>query len=449
MESAGSYNFEIQQARRFEKNFFLYHTNLDDALAHVQRAQKILKQEEGNMTSVVGADQYRTMVGHIRRYDELLEKLCKLDQNRPPGSTPHYEKIEEELREHGAEMMEVAERLVAKERESVNTMLLMSQRIPLVFLAVLLVVVIYLINFITRQMLQPLNRLMETTRRISEGDFTPLTPRRRYRDEFTELAMAMNHMMNQLIHRQILLTRAHKLEAVGTLTAGVAHELNNPINNIMITACMLIEDYKTLSDQERLEMADDLLSQAERARKTVRNLLEFARESEIETERLEIKDLIEGTLQLAHNRIKFTNVKIERRYASGLPPICGDRQQLNQVFLNIIFNALDAMPEGGTLTIRTSHAKEKDFIAVDFSDTGSGIPEQALPNVFNPFFTSKPLGKGTGLGLSVSLGIIQKHGGEIRVDSHLGRGSTFTIVLPAATVPIPLSDATDTSELQA
>jgi two-component system NtrC family sensor kinase len=449
MESAGSYNFEIQQARRFEKNFFLYRTNLDDALLHVQQAQKILEREEGNMTSVVGASQFQTMLGHIRRYGELLDQLYKLDQSRPSDTAPRYEKIEEELRQHGAEMLAWAEHLVAKERESVNTMLLMSQRIPLVFLLILLIVVIYLINFVTRQMLQPLNRLMETTRQISEGDFTPLTPQRRYRDEFTELAMAMNHMMRQLIHRQNLLTRAHKLEAVGTLTAGVAHELNNPINNIMITACMLIEDYQTLSDAERLEMAHDLLNQAERARKTVRNLLEFARESEIETELLQIEDLVEATLQLAHNRIKFTNVKIERHYAADLPPIYGDRQQLNQVFLNIIFNALDAMPEGGTLAISTSHAKEKDFIAVDFSDTGGGIPEHVLPNVFDPFFTSKPMGKGTGLGLSVSLGIVQKHGGEIRVDSQVGKGSTFTIFLPKAKAPAQLPGGTATSDLRA
>jgi len=440
MESAGSYNFEIQQARRFEKNYFLYRTNLDDALFHVQQARKILKREESNTTSVGGANQFRTMVEHIERYDELLNQLRKLDQDRPPNSAPHYEKIEEELREHGAEMMAVAEDLVAKERNSVNTMLLVSQRIPLVFLAVLLVVVIYLINFITRQMLQPLNRLMESTRRVSEGDFTPITAYRRYRDEFSELAMAMNHMMMQLVYRHDLLARAQKLKAVGILTSGVAHELNNPINNIMITACMLIEDYQTLSDQERLEMANDLLNQAERARKTVRSLLDFARESEIQTELLQVEDLIEGTLQLAQNQIKLTNAKIERQYSPNLPPIRGDRQQLNQVFVNIILNALDAMPEGGTLTITASQSEEEGFVAIDLSDTGTGIPEHILPSVFDPFFTSKPLGKGTGLGLSVSLGIVQKHGGEIRVESHVGRGSTFTILLPEARVPAQFSD---------
>ncbi len=441
LESASKYTFEIQQARRFEKNYFLYGTNLTDALDNVRGAREILEREGGNMTSVVGAGQFHTMVIHIQRYEELLNQLAKLDREKSNVSPKKYEVIEEELRQHGAEMVAVADEMMAKERKFINTMLLMSQRIPVVFLLVLLILVIYLINFIARQMLQPLNRLMESTRRISEGDFTPIMPRRRYRDEFSELAIAMNHMMNQLVHRHDLLVQAQKLKAVGTLTAGVAHELNNPINNIMLTASMLIEDYQTLPDKERLEMANDLLDQAERARKIVRNLLDFARESEIATELLQAKDLIEGTLQLAMNQIRFANVKVDTRFAYNLPPIHGDRQQLNQVFLNIILNALDAMPEGGTLTITTGYASEQDFIAIEFRDTGMGVPEHILPSIFDPFFSSKPMGKGTGLGLSVSLGIIQKHGGEIQARSQLKKGTTFTILLPIAKVPAEIPDS--------
>jgi signal transduction histidine kinase len=435
MEAAGNYTFEIQQARRFEKNYFLYGTNLFDAQEHVRQAQKILEREGAKMASVVGGEHFQLMVSNIRRYEELLGQLAQMDQDQPPHTPPKNEAIEEEIRQHGGEMVAVAEELMAKERKSINTMLLISQRIPIMFLAVLLILVIYLTNFITRQMLRPLNRLMEATRRISDGDFTPITPRRRYRDEFSELAMAMNHMMTQLVHRHDLLVHAHKLKAVGTLTAGVAHELNNPINNIMITASMLIEDYPTLSDAERLEMSQDLLEQAERARRIVRNLLEFARESEMSTDLLEARDLVDATIALAHNQLKIGNVKIMKQFAPNLPAIHGDRQQLNQVFLNIILNALDAMPQGGTLTVSTSLTPKKDFIAIEFTDTGAGIPEHILPSIFDPFFTSKPFGKGTGLGLSVSLGIIQKHGGEIKVKSQVKKGATFTILLPVARVP--------------
>jgi signal transduction histidine kinase len=435
LEAASNYTFEIQQARRYEKNYFLYGANLQDALEHVQKARAILGQEEVNMITVVGAEVFKTMFRHIARYEELLNQLVRMDQTRPSNLPPQSRTIEEELRQHGAEMVEMAEEIMAKERKSINTMLLMSQRIPIVFLLLLLILSFYLTNFIARQMLQPLNRLMESARRIADGDFTPIMPRRRYRDEFSELALAMNHMINQLVHRHDLLVRAHKLKAIGTLTAGVAHELNNPINNIMLTASMLIEDYQTLSEKEKMDMAHDLLNQAERSQKIVRNLLDFARESEISTELLQTNELIEATLQLAHNQIKLANVKITKSFASNLPPIHGDRQQLNQVFLNIVLNALDAMPRGGILDITTYLVPEGEFIGVNFADQGTGIPEHILPNIFDPFFSTKRGGRGTGLGLSVSLGIVRKHGGEIRVKSQINKGSTFTITLPVAKVP--------------
>lgn len=441
LESASSCTFEIQQARRFEKNYFLYRTNLDDAWAHVHRARVILGQDREEMANVVGAANFETMARHVERYEELLSRLTTADE-KSEADAPLYEQIEEELREHGAEMVAVAEQLLAKERETVEIMLRASKRILIFFLPVLFVVIVYLANFIARQMLQPLNRLMAATRRIADGDFTPITPRRRYRDEFSELAMALNHMMHQLAHRQELLVQSHKLKAVGTLTAGVAHELNNPINNIMLTAYMLEEDYVDLQDEERLDMVRDLVDQAERSRTIVRNLLDFARESEIKTDLLQIVDLIEEILQLTSNEIKHSKVRVVRRLAANLPPFHGDRQQISQVFLNLVLNAVDAMPDGGTLAITTQVADERDYIKVEIADTGVGIPKHVLDNIFDPFFTTKPTGKGTGLGLSVSLGIIRRHGGDIRVRSLTNKGTTFTVLLPTAKIPARISNGT-------
>jgi two-component system NtrC family sensor kinase len=439
VESAESYMFEIQQARRFEKNYFLYGTNLEDALSHVHNAQQVLQASPGEMASVVGTGNFETMLRHIRRYEELLGRLAHFGSKEAVDYASQRDQIEEELRRHGAEIVNVAEQLVTKERESINTMLLISQRISILFIPLLLALIIYVTNFIARQMLQPLNRLMAATRRIAEGDFTPITPRRRYRDEFSELAMAMNHMIYQLAHRQEMLVQAHKLKAVGTLTAGVAHELNNPINNIMITAAILQEDYRTLSDDEKIDMAKDLVDQAQRSQKIVRNLLDFARESEMKTELLQVKDLIEEVLRLASNQIKLSKVKLIRNYAANLPAIHGDKAQLNQVFLNIVLNAMDAMPKGGALNISTGLTQE--YLTVEISDSGAGIPEHILPSIFDPFFTTKATGKGTGLGLSVSLGIIRKHGGDIRVRSRINEGTAFAILLPAAKVPAKISSS--------
>jgi signal transduction histidine kinase len=332
-------------------------------------------------------------------------------------------------------MLTAAKDLLAKERQAVDSMLLTSQRVPLAFLFLLILLVLYVAIIIARQVLAPLNRIMQASRRIADGDLTPITPGKAYRDEFSQLAMAMNHMMLQLVRRHEMLVQAHKLKAVGTLTAGVAHELNNPINNIMLTAETLREEYEDHSDEDRMDMVNDLVSQSERAQKIVRNLLDFARESEIESDAHEVQDLIDDTLRLATNQIKLKKVKVKGELAPNLPPIYGDRHQLEQVFLNIVLNALDAMPEGGSLTISCSTTWDRELVSVDFTDTGIGIPEQKISDIFNPFFTTKPDAKGTGLGLSVSLGIIRQHGGDIKVKSQVGQGTTFSIVLPIAMVP--------------
>ncbi len=434
LEATGRYTFEIQQARRFEKNYFLYHTNLQDALEHVRKAREILDQERENIVAAVGAEEMRTMSHHLARYEQLLGSLSQ------PTFPAEHRDIEARLREHGAEMVSVADQLLAKERQTLDSMLIMSQRIPLAFLGLLILFILYFAIVVARQVLAPLNRIMRASRRIADGDLTPITPQKGYRDEFSQLAIAMNHMMLQLVRRHEMLVQAHKLKAVGTLTAGVAHELNNPLNNIMLTATALRDDYQDLPDDERLDMVQDLVSQSQRAEKIVRNLLDFARESDIEADAHQVQDIIEDTLRLATNQIKLAKVKVQGDLAPNLPRIYGDRQQLNQVFLNIVLNALDAMPNGGTLSISCSNSRDGELVCVEFTDTGTGIPEHRVADVFSPFFTTKPGAKGTGLGLSVSLGIIRQHGGDIKVKSQVGKGTTFSIFLPVAKVPADISD---------
>jgi len=368
----------------------------------------------------------------LKQYENLLKKIKEIENQNP---SPALEPLESELRRYGAEMVTVANQFLAKERESVNSMLALSHKIPLVFLSLLILLIIFLAYFVADQMLAPLNRMMAATTRIAEGDFTPIIPRRRYNDEYSKLGMALNHMMVQLVRRQEQLVQTHKLKAVGTLTAGVAHELNNPLNNIILTSSALMEEYRELSDEEREDMLNDLLNEADRAQKIVRKLLDFARESEMETEALDIEDLINRTLALASNQIKLAKVKVKGEIHSDIPQVYGDSRQLIQVFLNIILNALDAMPNGGELSISIYNTQDRENVAVAFTDTGVGIPQHKLRDIFDPFYTTKRSGKGTGLGLSVSLGIVEKHGGEIKVSSQVNQGSTFTVLLPAAKIP--------------
>ncbi|MGD2121118.1 MAG: ATP-binding protein [Gemmatimonadota bacterium] len=439
-EAIDRYTFEVQQARRFEKNYFLYRANLPDALDHVHNAQAVLDRERPNIEAVIGEAGLQNMAGNLQQYESLLGRLQILDQSEVPSSVEEYGDLEAGLRDNGALIVQEAEQLVDRERQAVASILTISQRIPLAILLVLIGVIVFT-GYLTRtQVLDPLERMMATTRRIAQGDFTPITPVRKYHDEFSHLAVAMNTMMFQLAHRQDLLVRAHKLKAVGTLTAGIAHELNNPINNLMLTAATLEEDYPDLTEEDRLDMVKDLVSESERAQRIVRNLLSFARESTSQLEPLSPFHLVEETLRLASNQIKHAKVKVQGEIDPNLPPVYGDFQQLTQVFLNLVLNALDAMPEGGTLTIaiRTSQGRER--IEIDVTDTGIGMSEQVLASVFDPFFTTKSGAKGTGLGLSVSQGIIRQHGGDILVESEPGLGTTFTVQLPVAMVPADIPE---------
>ncbi|MGD8321582.1 MAG: ATP-binding protein [Gemmatimonadota bacterium] len=430
------YTFEIQQARRYEKNYFLYHTNLGDALDQVHAAQRILDREISSMASVVGEEAVQAMRDRVRSYEELLAGLPALDGT---SDAVQRQQVEAQLRIHGATMVSEAEDLATRERASVEALLRMSRHVTMAFLAALVVVIVLLGAFITRQMLAPLGRIVQATRRIAAGDLTPITPRRKYNDEFSELASSINHMTHELVRRQQLLVQSHKLQAVGTLTAGVAHELNNPINNLMLTAAALEEDYEEMDDAERLEAVADMVKESERARDIVRNLLDFARESEVQLTPLDVEQIIGETLQLAANQIRLARVKVQGEVEENVPAVYGDRHQLTQVFLNLVLNALDAMEGGGVLTITVEKSGDRNFVDIGFRDTGVGIPAQHLPHIFDPFFSTKKQARGTGLGLSVSLGILKQHGGDLRVESEEGEGTTFTVSLPVTRVPARMS----------
>jgi two-component system, NtrC family, sensor kinase len=435
---ADRYTNEIQQARRFEKNFLLYHTDLQFAFDHVATAESLMETSAQELESVLGQLKLKTLREHLVRYKALLHRLPLIDSSQAGQNAPERTIIENELRQHGSQMISFALQLSEEESRSVKTMFKWAILFPLLFLVFLLILAIYMANFLFRQINRPLSRLMELTEQIGQGNLTPITPLRKYRDEFSNVNLALNHMMQELKRRQEQMIESHKLRAIGTLTAGIAHELNNPLNNITLTAALLEEDYKNLNDEQRLEMVRDLLKEAERSGLIVRNLLDFARESEIKIEHLDIADLIRETLKLAQNQVKLKGAKVETSLPENLPIIHGDRRQIIQVLLNIILNAVDAVNKGGKLSISASRSTMPEFITITFKDDGCGIPSHILPSIFDPFFTTKSTGKGTGLGLSVSRSIIKEHGGDITVESQIGKGASFHVHLPVAKIPAEL-----------
>jgi two-component system NtrC family sensor kinase len=178
------------------------------------------------------------------------------------------------------------------------------------------------------------------------------------------------------------------------------------------------------------ENLERIEKEAKRCQNIVQGLLDFAREREPKTEHLQVNDVLEKTINIFENQPLFHNIQVVKQYQPNLPIVIADLAQIQQVFVNIIMNAADAMNGKGLLTISTKSIEINDYLEISFTDTGIGIPPENLTRIFEPFFTTKGVGHGTGLGLSISYGIIQRHGGIIRVLSYLGKGSTFIVELP-------------------
>jgi two-component system, NtrC family, sensor kinase len=223
--------------------------------------------------------------------------------------------------------------------------------------------------------------------------------------------------------------QSRKLASIGTFTSGIAHELNNPLNNISITAESLLLNYADSLPAEIGEMLDDILAQSDRASLVVRNLLDFSRTERPVFSNLDIGEVIDRTLALIKNQLVVARIRIEKEIAPDLPAIHGKLQDLQQAFVNILLNAIQAMPEGGNITIRAGQGPHED-LRIDLSDTGPGIGPDALERIFDPFYTTKTAGQGTGLGLSIVYSIIRTHGGTIEAHSDAGKGTTFSIYLP-------------------
>jgi PAS domain S-box-containing protein len=221
---------------------------------------------------------------------------------------------------------------------------------------------------------------------------------------------------------------SEKLASVGRLAAGVAHEINNPLGGIL--NCLYNLRKGTLSPSRLEEYRVSMEDGVRRVQKIVRQLLDFSQQDEPEFAPTDINHVVDRVLVLTTHLFAPNRIRLETGFGQGLPNVMLDRHMIEQVLMNLILNAVQAMKDGGGLTIRTSVVEGVCLIEV--RDTGSGIPPAVLPRIFDPFFTTKSEGEGTGLGLSVSLGIVERHGGKILVDSEVGKGTTFTLCLPVS-----------------
>jgi len=259
-----------------------------------------------------------------------------------------------------------------------------------------------------------------------------LTPIRKGEEVVGVLGIARDITERKQMQAQLL--QASKMAAIGELAAGVAHEINNPVGVISGAA----EQLQFLLDRSReqpgdmidsfLKHIETIREHADRCKRITQGLLNFARKSEIRNAEVDVGKLVSETLALMENRALSEKKTIETDIPAELPPLTADPHLLGQVFLNFVNNALDAVDEGGRVSIRAR--AEDGKIAIEVSDDGGGITEENLKKIFDPFFTTKPIGKGTGLGLSICFGIVERMGGTVSVQSKPGAGTTFTVRFP-------------------
>jgi two-component system NtrC family sensor kinase len=330
------------------------------------------------------------------------------------------------------------------------------QKAMMTFLGIAFVgilIIVFVSVFLARRLSIPLTKLEGIATKVAGGDynyeFTAKGPA-----EIEHLARSLNEMAKQLaaekreleewgntlekkvneraeemkkIHSQLF--RSEKLASLGKLAAGVAHEINNPLTGILTNSSLLLEDMGR--EDPRREDVEVMVKETIRCREIVKRLLDFAKQTKPQKRMASINALIENIILLVRNQTSFRNIAIEKQLSGAVPELLVDPDQIQQVFINIILNAAEAMTKGGELRIESALSADGASILVRFADTGPGIPETIREKIFDPFYTTKE--HGTGLGLSISYGIVEQHGGDISVESALGKGSTFMVRLPIVT----------------
>ena len=296
-------------------------------------------------------------------------------------------------------------------------------------------VIAFIISFrLGNTIITRIRLLKKATEAVASGNLDyKLSPDRA--SGFDMLDEAFNVMSRSLKDRDERLQKAHeqlvrseKLTALGEMAAGVAHEINNPLGGILLYSNLVLEDIP--EDSPARENMRKIIRQTNRCKDIVQNLLDFARTPRGEMVSLRINEVVAAALDLVRNQSMFHGIEIETRLAENLPDVVGDPSLLEEVILNLVINAADAMKEGeGKLTIATRMGGNH-FVTIRISDTGKGIDRECLPRIFEPFFTTKEPGQGSGLGLSIAYGVIRKHNGFIDVESMPGKGTAFTITLP-------------------
>lgn len=419
----------ILEARRYEKNFFLSFdkANISQALDYLGQAENILE----NITTKYGkytlAKDLPERLMEIKAYKTSLSELLRLQENGVLFVSQDTVKL---IQGQGRKLTTELEHIVAEEGQFTRSLVEKAKTTHLLALVPVTILSILVALFLIFTVMRPLKTIERAIQKIAVGDFKNI-PEIATGDEFESLVASLNNMIMELNKRSEELVQARKLASLGRLTSGVAHELNNPLNNISTSIQILIEELAEEVPEYHKELLLGTEKEVDRGKNIVRALLEFSRVRSFTLMRVNFKSLVNETLK----RIQFEmpdNVRLKVNVAEDIH-FCAGPERIERVLSNLMLNAVQAMPNGGTITITACEQDENHMFNFQVQDTGCGIPEEHIAKIFDPFFTTKEIGKGSGLGLSIVYGIVEQHGGKISVSSKEGQGATFTVSLPVQT----------------
>jgi two-component system NtrC family sensor kinase len=483
LEITDTINRKSLQLRRHEKNYFLYSqqmTNVESTAVHaylgelktllmqnpdIDKADKLalrssIAEYERRFNTIESAAQRlmgvfeatKASYGKNEKFFSLVEATFL---ERPAQSADFLEKAFSLARSHslvtglreldaditalrktGEDIMVISKDLDKVARENAETVIRASQMAILIFFPLFFIVGIGMLFIISTNVVRRLMLLINVVEKTGKGSYPHLDvslSQGSARDEVGVLIDKFNQMEDQLAIREAELDQKNKeliqtkkLAAIGTLASGVAHELNNPLNNIYLSAQVLAKEAGEGCSREVKEAVGDIVGQTERVKRIVSDLLEFARGREPQIREVVLKNLIADSYRHLGSSRNLERIRFSINADSSQTTILADQGQVEQVFVNLFANAVDAM--GGTGDLLVTMRCSAQSVIITVSDSGRGIPKESIEKIFEPFFTTKD--KGTGLGLAIVYNIIKKHNGDITVESEEGKGTTFTITVP-------------------
>jgi two-component system NtrC family sensor kinase len=429
-------SLKIQEASHLARQDFPSEENMQAAMASATSAFDLFLEESASVTDALGEKDVARLNYEMGHYVQLLDDGVTLA--RAGNTAPAAQKtLADEIDGTGSQILNELRAMKSREAAAAARVLGFSQKLPFLFAAAMLFIIFWITGLLARTITASLRRLEESTRRIASGDFSLINPKRRYHDEFSDLSLAVNRMLMELSAREAQVVKADRLAGVGLLASGFAREVNTTLDSVRREVGSLLEGCPAVSECEACPVADEcerrvrieaVWADALRAKETVASLLEFTLNDGFAMAPVNLHDVVESARHFLQDEMERSGILFSDAIPSDMPCVSGASNQLTHVFVNLFHNAVQAMPHGGSLSVKASLA-DSAHASVTVSDSGVGIPAEDLPYVFDPFFTTKE-DSGTGLGLSISHILIKRHGGEIRVESIVGGGTTIRITLP-------------------